>query len=180
MKKRFCLFALLAVLAGSFISCDDTKTYAELLDAQKTSISSFMAGRGYTVTDKIPTTLPWPEGVFYKTKSGLYVHVLDSVSTVIDSIPTNTVITVRYIEYNMNDSVNFNNMYSASSPAEIRYNDVNTQTSYEDCLAWHEALDYVGDYGHVLIIAPAQLGWSAYSDAVTAHFYELRYTFWKP
>jgi len=179
MKQRFCLFALLAVLSGAFISCKDTATYAELLNDQNSSITSFMKARGYTLTDKIPTTVPWPDSVFYKTESGLYIHVIDTGTTVIDTIPTNTTITVRYTEYDMNDSIGYNNMYSASTPAEILYNNINSKATYEDCVAWHEPLKYVGDYGHVYIIAPATIGWSAYSDAVTAHFYELRYTFWK-
>lgn len=179
MKQRFCLFALLAVLSGAFFSCNDTATYAELLNDQNSSIASFMKTRGYTLTDKIPTTVPWPDSVFYKTKSGLYIHVIDTGTTVIDTIPVNTAITIRYIEYDMNDSVGFNNMYSASAPAEIYYNNINSKATSEDCVAWHEPLTYVGDYGHVYIIAPATIGWSAYSNDVTAHFYELRYTFWK-
>jgi len=179
MKQRFCLFALLAMLTGAFLSCDSTATYAELLSDEKSSIKSFMQLRGYTVTNTIPTTVPWPDSVFYKTESGMYIHVIDTGTTVIDTIPDYRPIIVRYVEYDMNDSLGYNNMYSAGETCEILYNKVSSSATYEDCVAWHEALDFVGDYGHVYIIAPAEIGWSAYSDAVTAHFYELRYTFEK-
>jgi hypothetical protein len=176
MKQRFCFFAFIVILAGSFWSCSSSETYAELLSDEKASIKTFMAKRGYTITKTIPTVVPWPDTVFYKTESGLYIHVLDT-GTVVDSIPDNRPIAVRYVEYDMDDSLTYTNMYSSTSPSIIYYNNVSSSATYEDCLAWHEALDYVGDYGHVYIIAPASIGWSAYSDAVTAHFYDLRYRF---
>jgi len=157
MKQRFCILALFTILlAGAFTSCDDTKTYAEQLADENKSIKSFMTLRGYTVTDKIPTTVPWPDGVFYKTESGLYIHVIDTGTCVIDTIPTNTVISIRYDEYYMTDSTGYTNMESTSSPCEILYNNVNSSASYEDCKAWHEGLDYVGDKGHVMMIVPSQ------------------------
>jgi len=179
MKQRFFLFALFAILTGAFLSCDSTATYAELLSDEKSSIQSFMVLRGYTVTNTIPTTVPWPDSVFYKTESGMYIHVIDSGTTVVKDLPDYRSILVRYVEYDMNDTLSNQNMYSAGGPIELFYNKVSTSTEVIDCKAWHEALDYVGDYGHVYIIAPAEIGWSAYSTAVTAHFYDLRYTFAK-
>jgi len=179
MKQRFFLFALLAILTGAFLSCSSSATYADLLSNEKSSIQSFMQLRGYTVTDKIPTVVPWPDSVFYKTESGMYIHVIDTGTTVVKDLPDYKSILVRYVEYNMNDTLSHQNMYSAGGPSEILYNKINSSSTYEDCKAWNEALDYVGDYGHIYIIAPAEIGWSAYSTAVTAHFYELRYTFAK-
>ncbi|HEY5500233.1 MAG TPA: DUF4827 family protein [Bacteroidales bacterium] len=179
MKQRFLLFALFAMLTGSFLSCSSSATYAELLSDEKSSIKSFMQIRGYTLTDKIPTTVPWPDSVFYKTESGMYIHVIDTGTTVVKDLPDYKAILVRFVEYDMNDTLTNENMYSAGGPSEILYNKVSTASNAIDCKAWHEALDYVGDYGHVYIIAPAEIGMSAYSTAVTAHFYDLRYTFAK-
>lgn len=180
MKQRFCVMALVAMLSGSvFYACSDSKTYAEKLADQNESIASFMKRHGYMVTHEVPTVVPWPDGVFYQTESGLYVHVLDTGTRVIDTIPDNTLITIRYEETYMNDTSLYCNMYSSDSPCEILYNNVNSSASYQDCKAWHEALDYVGDKGHVYLIVPASIGWSAYSDDVTAAFYDLRYAFWK-
>jgi len=179
MKQGFFLFALFAILTVSFLSCSSSATYAELLSNEKSSIQTFMQIRGYTVTENIPTQVPWPDSVFYKTESGMYIHVIDTGTTVAKTLPDYKSILVRYVEYDMNDSLGFVNMYSPSDPIEILYNKVSTSSNAIDCKAWHEALDYVGDYGHVYIIAPAEIGWKAYSNAVTAHFYELRYTFAK-
>lgn len=176
MKQQFCILALFAMLAGTFYSCDDTKTYAEELADENASIKSFMNLRHYTVTNEIPTTVPWPDNVFYKTESGMYIHVLSTGTGVVDTIPYNRPICVRFQEYYMNDSTGYSNMNGSDSPYEILYNNVNSSATYGDCLAWHEALDYVGyDGGHAYIIAPSKVGWSAYSSEVTAAFYDLRY-----
>ncbi|MCK9310647.1 MAG: DUF4827 domain-containing protein [Bacteroidales bacterium] len=179
MKQRFYIFALFAILSGTLYSCSDTETYAEQLAAEKASISAFMKSRGYTVTSTIPKDVPWSDGIFYKTESGLYIHVIDTGTYFIDTIPKNRPICVRYLEINMDEDTTYSNMYSSIPPMDINYNNVCSSTTYGDCLAWHEALDYVGNNGHVFIIAPANIGMSYYTNtsALTACFYELRFKF---
>ena len=179
MKQRFYIFALFAILAGALYSCSDSETYAEQLAAEKASISAFMKSRGYTVTPTIPDEVPWPDSVFYKTESGLYIHVIDTGTNVIDTIPYNRPITVRYLEINMDGDTTYTNMYSSNNPMEINYDNVCSATTYGDCLAWHEVLDYVGNNGHAFIIASADLGMSYYirNSDLTAYFYELRFKF---
>ncbi|MEA4839542.1 MAG: DUF4827 family protein [Bacteroidales bacterium] len=179
MKQRFYIFALFAILAGALYSCSDSETYAEQLAAEKASISAFIKSRGYRVTSTVPPVVPWPDSVFYKTKSGLYIHVIDTGTYFIDTIPKNRPICVRFLETNMDGDTTYSNMYSSIPPEGINYNNVCSATTYGDCLAWHEALTYVGNNGHVLIIAPANLGMSHYSSSSTlaAYFYELRFKF---
>jgi len=181
MKQRFYIFALFVILASALYSCSDTETYAEQLATEKANISAFIKSRGYTVTSTIPKVVPWPDSVFYKTESGLYIHIVDTGTYVIDTIPKNTPICVRYLEVDMDGDTTFSNMYSSAFPKVINYDNICSKTAYGDCLAWHEALDYVGDNGHVLMIAPADLGMSYYlkNSALTACFYELRFKFWK-
>jgi len=181
--KRFPLFLFLVVLLGGyFMACDDTETYAEQLADEKADIKAFINDRGYSVTSTYPDTIPFPEGVFYLTESGLYIHVLDTGEQIISSIPENTVITVRFLEVDMDGDTIYQDMYGTGDPFELLYGNVQTATTYGDCEAWHEPLDYVGDGGHVYIITPTELGMSMYSSStseLTPCFYELRYTFWK-
>lgn len=184
MSNRIVFFLLFFIVAVSaaFTSCDDTPTYAELLSDEKDSIKSFMDKNGYTVTTKYPDSIPFPDKVFYQTESGLYVHVIDTGLCVEDSIPKNTVFTVRFLEVNMSGDTTYSNMFGTGDPYEILYNNVQSSTTYGDCKAWHEALDYVGDGGHVWLIVPSKLGMSMYassSTALTPCFYELRYKIWK-
>ncbi len=181
MRKLFPVAALLALLAIAISSCDSNLTYANQLDAEKTSIKDFISRNNYKVVDTIPSIVPWPTGVYYLTKSGLYVHVIDTGAFVNKAIQTNTVISVRFLENDMAGELGYTNMYGAADPVELLYNNVSTSATYGDCKAWHEGLTYVGDGGNIQMIVPASLGWSMYtsSAALTAKFYELKYTFWK-
>jgi hypothetical protein len=183
MRKIFPFAALLALLALAISSCDSNLTYANQLSAEKTSIKDFIANNNYKVVDTIPSVVPWPTGVYYLTKSGLYVHVLDTGTFVNKKIETNTVISVRFTETSMAGVQGYTNMNGTGDPVELLYNNVstNTKVDFADCKAWHEGLTYVGDGGRIQMIVPASLGWSMYTStaALTAKFYELRYAFWK-
>lgn len=181
--KRFYIPLLFVVsLLVTFASCDDTPTYAEMLQDEKVSIQAFMKDNGFTVTSEYPDTIPFPDGVYFLTESGLYIHVLDTGSQIIDTIPKNSVITVRFIETNMDGDTTYSNMYGTSDPYELLYNNVQTTATYGDCKAWHEPLTYVGDGGHVNLIVPSKIGMSTYSNAndkLTSCFYDIWYSFWK-
>ncbi|MCX6307369.1 MAG: DUF4827 family protein [Bacteroidia bacterium] len=181
MRKIFPFVALLALLAIAISSCDSNLTYANQLDAEKSSIKKFIADSSFQVVDAVPSIVPWPDGVYYLTKSGLYVHVIDTGASVSKSIQTNTVISVRFVEIDMAGVQGYTNMYGTGDPVELLYNNVSTSATFGDCKAWHEGLTYVGDGGCIQMIVPASLGWSMYTStaALTAKFYELRYTFWK-
>jgi hypothetical protein len=181
MRKIFPVAALLALLAIAISSCDSNLTYANQLDAEKTAIKDYITTNNIKVVDTIPTIVPWPDGVYYLTESGLYVHVLDTGALVNTSIKTNTVINVRFMETDMAGESGYTNMYGTGDPVELLYNNVSSSATYGDCKAWHEGLDYVGDGGRLQMIVPASLGWSMYtsSTALTAMFYELSYSFWK-
>lgn len=185
MRKIFPVAALFALLAIAMSSCDSNLTYANQLDAEKQSIKDFIANNNYKVVDTIPSVVPWPTGIYYLTESGLYVHVLDTGKLVNKAIETNTVVSVRFTETDMSGVQGYTNMNGTGEPVELLYNNVSTNTdldaTFADCLAWHEGLDFVGDGGRIQMIVPASIGWSMYTTtlALTAKFYELRYTFWK-
>lgn len=182
--KRFPLWLFgSCLLLLSIVGCDDTLTYADQLALEKAAIKEFMKDSSFTVTTTYPDTVPFPKGVFYRNEDGLYIHVLDSGSSVPSYIPKNTPYQIRYMELNLNDKTVKQNMYGATyNPSEIFYNNIQTSLSYGDCKAWHQALKYVGDGGHVYLIVPTSLGMSVYNSTtsiLTPCFYELRYTLWQ-
>jgi len=181
MRKILSIVALLAVLAISISSCDSDLTYANQLDAEKTAIKDFIKNNNFKVVETIPTVVPWPDGVYYLTESGLYVHVLDTGVLVNKALKTNTVVSVRFTETDMDGAESYTNMKGTGNPVELLYNNVSSSVTFGDCLAWHEGLQYVGDGGRIQMIVPASIGWSMYTSttALTAMFYELSYTFWK-
>lgn len=178
--KRFPLWLLgFCLLVVSLVACDKTETYADQLALEKSTIKAFMNDSGYTVTTVYPDTIPFPDGVFYKNEEGLYIHVIDTGYSVQKYIPKNTPYEVRYLEINLSTRAVLQNMYGATNDAfEIFYNYIQSTVSYGDCKAWHQALSYVGDHGHVYLIVPTSLGMSVYSSttkSLTPCFYELRY-----
>lgn len=179
--KRFPLWLLgPCLLVLSFMACDNTETYADQLAIEKATIKEFMKDSGYTVTSVYPDTIPFPEGVFFKNEEGLYIHVIDTGSSVPLSIPRNTLYLIRFMELNLMEKTVIHNMYGATNnPKEIFYNNIQITVSHGDCKAWHQALRYVGDGGHVYLIVPTSLGMPVYSSttrSLTPCFYELRYT----
>lgn len=181
MRKILSIVALLAVLAIAISSCDSDLTYANQLEAEKTAIKDFIKNNDFKVVKTIPSVVPWPDGVYYLTESGLYVHVIDTGFLVNKALKTNTVISVRFDETNMDGEDSYTNMNGTGDPIELLYNNVNSKADFGDCLAWHEGLDFVGDGGRIQMIVPASLGWTRYTSttSLTAKFYELSYTFWK-
>lgn len=186
MRKLLGLIAFVLLSISVLTSCDSSLTYANQLESEKESIRTFIKNNNIKVVDTIPSVVPWPDGVYYLTESGLYVHVVDTGLCVNKSIKKNTVITVRFYERTMEGEEGYTNMYGTADPVELLYDNVSessssSSTANMDCKAWHEGLDYVGDKGCIQMIVPASLGWSMYttSTALKARYYELRYTFWK-
>jgi len=182
MNRLTLYLSCFLMVATGLVSCDDTETYAEQLAQEKEDIKSFMKERGYTTTSTYPDTIPFPEGVFYRTSSGLYIHVLDTGTSIRSYIPENTVYLVRFLETDMSGDTIYQNINDASGdPYTIYYDNVQTSVSYGDCEAWHEPLEYIGNEGHVYLIVPTELGMPVYSSTTTSLtpcFYELRYTLW--
>lgn len=190
MKTLRIIMSAAVALLLCLTSCSKYKTYAQQLEEMEESIDAFMLAHDYVMTSALPTSVPWTDDkgrrLFYKTTSGLYLHVVDTGYSA-GHTRKGQVVYVRYTEMSVKgDSVTYSNMKGVSEPVQISYGTVNTGLSssyyWGDCQAWHEPLQYVGDYGHVMIIAPTDLGMPVYNQSqseLLAHYYELRYTFWK-
>jgi hypothetical protein len=180
MRRFTILLALTPLLILAFSACQNEKTYADQMEDQRNSIKEFMADQQIVVVETVPTVVPWPDGVYYKTSSGFYVHVIDTGLFVNKNIPKNTLYTLRFIEMDMEGDTTLNTFESSHQPVEINYNNVNTSSYNYDCEAWHEALDYVGDQGVIEMIVPAAMGWKIYTttSTLTARYYKIKYKLW--
>ncbi len=188
IKWIFVVFSIVSLIG--FCACDDQKTYAQQLAEMEEYIKDFMKQHDYVITETLPTEVPWLDAkgrrMFYETESGVYMHVVDT-GLQAGGVKKGKVVCVRYTEMSVKgDSVTYSNMTGAFEPAEICYGTVATGGNYSyywgDCPAWHEALTYVGDYGHVMLIAPTDQGMPIYNNSqreLLAHYYELKFTFWK-
>ncbi len=77
--SRYIFFLAAIVLTA----CTDDSNYEELLDEEKSKISSYLSSHNAQVVSTCPTDAQWPDNLWYKTDKGVYIH-LDS--TGVDSI----------------------------------------------------------------------------------------------
>lgn len=184
------ILTISCILLLAFSSCQDYKTYAQQLEEMEEYIEDFMKQHDYVITETKPDAVPWLDDkgrrMFYETETGVYMHVIDT-GLQAGHVKKGQVVCVRYTEMSVKgDSITYSNLNSAYEPVEICFGTVNTGGNYSyywgDCPAWHEALTYVGDYGHVMLIAPTDQGMPIYNNSqieLLSHFYELKFTFWK-
>ncbi len=143
MKKQTIFIALILVALTLVTACkDDNITYAEELKAEQQLITDFIARHDIQVVTVMPTVFPWPDKVFFKSKSGLYFRLTKQgdVSTQ-DSLVSGDVVVARYEQYNLkvkSDTISNRTTIDSPYPSEFQYMDY-TQAS----LGWHEAAGYM-------------------------------------
>lgn len=135
MKTYIRLF-LVALLAPIFCaSCDDTMTYADMLEQEEDYINDFIASRGISVVSesRFDPSRPMADNEYVLfAADGLYMHI-DSLGHgptlyhVLDSLTKENSgyrmqITVRFLEYSLSlqDTV-VTNFYTNGSPEQFYY-----------------------------------------------------------
>lgn len=180
MKQYSLLIYLLLTVTMVFISCDDKKTYAELLKEEKVTIADYIKRNNIQVVSEKPTEKIWPENVYLKTTSGLYFHLInegDNTETA-DSAELNDLISVRYIQYTLTEKSDtvFNwNTIDSPYPTAFNYQDYS-----QSCAAWHEAVSYMKrNESEAIIIVPSKIGFETNMISVTPLGYRLKIQFQK-
>lgn len=165
----FVLFTLVMCNA-----CTDQSTYADELKAEKALIADFISRNGITVVETKPTTVPYPDKVYYKTSSGLYIHI-KSVDTSVDTVATNDLVIFRYMQYTLGtnpDTISYMNTVDSPFPVTFYFNDL---TQDQACTGWHEAISLmVYDNAEANIIVPSKLGFSTDEKIVVPYGYDIR------
>ncbi len=158
MNKLF-LFISVFFVASMFFACDKTKTAQELLKEEKKAIDRFISQSGFSTSDK-DTAIMYEKDGYFKTKEGLYIHVIDSGNG--DKAKYNREILVRFKDamYFKNDTTTFSNMASAN-PQIFYYGNTYSYSGLA-CDGWALALSYVRENAEVSLIVPS--GLQAYSD----------------
>lgn len=196
MRKIF-LFLGFALVAFSFIvSCDDGKTYAEMMEEEKKLIENFMKDSSFVVLDQFPQDTVFGKNEFYRFDDGLHMNIIDRGSGA--SFEDGMEITVRFTEINLSSGVIISNMKSSSqgtNPDVFRYqvsgsskggtfiyeNDseyplmMTIYSSSSVPAGWLEPLDYLKDGASVKLIVPHKLGQSDASYYVYPCYYEIQY-----
>jgi len=155
--KKILLFISLIAVASLFFACNKQKTPQELLKEEKKAIERFIAKNEIIVTNN-PDEM-YQDKVFYKTKEGLYIHVIESGNE--NKAKYNQEIVVRYNNFLYIKSgeagvTDAENESAHKSPIVYRYN--NSNTYYDlSCYGFDIGLSLVSENAAVSLIIPSEL-----------------------
>jgi len=174
MKLITKIFVVTITLGVFFSSCIDEVTYSDQLKTEKDLIAAFISRNNITVVTEKPTQVPYPENVYYKTQSGLYINIVDAGETTGDSLEIYDELVFRYLKYTLTenaDTASYLNTLESREPVSFYFYDF-TQT--QSCKGWHEAASYM-KYNNAVarIIVYSKLGFSSDLSAVIPYGYEI-------
>lgn len=173
LLKKIIFFAVATLLV--FSACkDDSLTYTEELKIEQKKIKDFIAREGIKVVTVMPTTFPWEEKVFYKSKTGLYFRLISQgdFEEKGDSIIRGDFVSPRYIQYTLDvkaDTTSFESTINYPYTRDFKYLDL-TQV----CPAWHEAVGYMKyNNAKAQLIIPSKIGFPQFSRPATPIGYNI-------
>ena len=178
---KFNVKILLGLLLFSIVlsSCNnDQVTYAEQLKAEKELIADYISRNNIEVVTTMPTVYPWPDNVYYKSSTGMYIRITALGDSAAGEIASGDFIIARYIQYTLDttpDSISNWNTIDYPYPTTFTY--LNTA---QVCAAWHEAVGYMKYMdAEAKLIVPSKLNFSSYADDVIPLGFDLKIKFQK-
>jgi len=156
-----------------FFACNKTKTAQERLKEEKKAIERFIAKNGFEVTNN-PDRMS-EDNVYYKTKEGLYIHIIDKGNE--NKVENNQEVAVRYrdlIFFKTDDTTKHSN--EAPSELAVTFRHQNALTYGRDafgvaCIGLDIGLALVSDNAEVSLIVPSELQASGWQSAFDPMFF---------
>lgn len=193
MKKLLSLFFILLTVGFSFQACDDTKTYAEMLEEEDNAIEDFINEKGIKVISQTEffdndSITDVKKNEFVQLSSGVYMQIVDKGSdNPADTIKNNDLVLVRFMEYSLLDKDTilsnltlpylvdeFKYTASSSSIAGI-FTQGMMYMAYGSAVpaGWLVPLPYVRDKARVRLIVPSKMGHQSAMQHVYPYYYDI-------
>ena len=196
MKKLLLLFFSLLAFGYMFQACDNSKTYAEMLDEEKDAVNAFIKKHDIrTISEsdfeangyKTDTT----KNEYVAFSNGVYMQIVDKGSTnPADTVKPNDLILVRFEEQGLiavgGVKSYITNMNSPTVVDEFRYSVTSSSIAglftqgymliYHGSsvpAGWLVALNYIRNGAHVKLIVPSKMGQSDAMRDVHPYYYDL-------
>ena len=161
MKLLSYIFLLVFAFSFFFSSCIDEVTYGDQLKDEKTLIADFISRNNITVVETEPDSVPYPQNVYFKTPTGLYINITALGDTAAGEVEVNDEIIFRYEKYTLDakaDTSSYLNTVDSTDPKSFNYYDF---TQKQSCKGWHEAVSYMKyNNARAKIIVYSKLGFS--------------------
>ena len=195
MKKLTLFFLSLLALSLGFQACDDSKTYAEMLEEEKDGINDFIKKEGIKVISQTEfyaqdSTTNVEENEYVQLASGVYMQIVDKGSeNAADTVKNNDEVLVRFMEYSILDKdTTLSNLNAVETVDAFRYAVTSSSiagtflqgymmTYYSSPTVpagWLVPLTYVRNMAHVKLIVPSKMGHQTAMQYVYPYFYDIR------
>lgn len=199
MKKLTLFFLTLLAFGLGFQACDNTKTYAEMLEEEKDAIKAFIRDSSITVISQSQfyaqdSTTDVNKNEYVQLASGVYMQIVDKGSTnPADTVKPNDLILVRFSEFNIltNKPTGVSNLNDPTLVDEFRYSVTSSSIAgiftrgimlyYGQAVpaGWLVPLIYVRDRAHVKLIVPSKMGQTDAMQSVYPCYYDIqKYQIW--
>ena len=198
MKKLTYLLLALMAMCVAFQACDDTKTYAEMLEDEDDAIAQFLRDSNITVISQSQfyandSNTDCERNEYVQLASGVYMQIVSKgVDDLSDTEKNNDIILTRFYEYDILDKFTlYSNLdivymvdafrYAVNSGSIVGiftegYYMSNTTTGGTAVPAgWLVPLQYVRNRAHVKLIVPSKMGNYYCMQSVIPCFYDIKY-----
>lgn len=192
MQKLTLFFLSLLACGLAFQACDNTKTYAEMLEDEKDAIKAFIRDSSITVisqTEFYRNDSTTKENEYVQLASGVYMNIVNKGSAnLADTVKPNDQILVRFSEYSLMDKkATISNLGYAEVVDEFNYRVTSSSIAgqftqgfmlsyYGPAVpaGWLVPLDYVRDGACVKLIVPSKMGHSSAMQSVYPYYYYIQ------
>ena len=193
MKRGFYILLIMCT-AIMVVSCDKTKSYTDMLKAQRKAIERLQVDSGFVFVDEFPKDSIFKENEFVELDNGVYLNIVNRGNSE-RAVLGQTAIRSRFIAqmFMENSSMGTGTVdllgphSNGTSPVEFRYGyytslypDMDYYYDIFICEGLGAGLPYVGDSAVVKLIVPFKLMSSDFQSTGTPVFFEkVKYTFIK-
>ena len=199
MKKLiYFLFAIFALSLG-FQACDDTKTYADMLEDEDVAIKKYIRENNIKVISQSTfhandSMTNVAENEYVHLSNGVYMQIVDKGSSnPADTVKHNDLVLVRFLEYDLlEEDSTYTNFYEPAALDEFKYVESSASVSgvflagvmlevygSDVPAGWLAPLTYIRNNAHVKLIVPSKMGHSTAMTYVTPFFYDIKkYQIW--
>lgn len=199
MKNLTLILFSLLFLGSMFQACDNTKTYAEMLEEENDAIKDFINERGIRVISQsefYAKDSVTGENEYVQLASGVYMNIVKKgllddkgiLTNPNDTIKNNMEVLVRFMEYSILDKdTTLSNLDVPQTVDVFRYKVTPSQiagTFREGYMSsyygptvpagWLVPLSYIRNYAHVKLIVPSKMGHQSAMQYVYPYFYDIQ------
>lgn len=191
MKKLTLFFLSLLALSLAFQACDNTKTYAEMLDEEKEAIRNYIKDNDIRVISQSEfyandSVTDIDRNEYVQLASGVYMQIRDKGDG--DTVKANDQILVRFMEYSLLDKdTTLSNLELPQMVDEFNYRVTSSSiagqfvqgvmpTAYSTRAVpagWLVPLAFVRSGAHVRLIVPSKMGHERAMQQVYPYYYDI-------